>query len=60
MVMVMLIVKFHTENDNFHHLLIYYNAFHFLTLHLLVDFVYVFRNFVNVYHQKTKRCRLHV
>ena len=51
----------HTENDNFHHLLFYNelpNAC--TTMHLLVDFVYTFRNFVNVYQQKTKRCRLHV
>ena len=30
----------------------------YLIMQLLVDFVYTFRNFVNVYQQKTKRCRL--
>ena len=30
------------------------------TMQLLVDFVYTIRNFVNIYQQKTKRCRLHV
>ena len=29
-------------------------------MQLLVDFVYTFRNFVNVYQQKKKRFRLHV
>ena len=32
----------------------------YLIMQLLVDFVYTFRNFVNVNQQKTKRCRLHV
>ena len=32
----------------------------YLIMQLLVDFVYTFRNFVNVYQQKTKRCHLHV
>ena len=32
----------------------------YFTMQLSVDFVYTFRNFVNVYQQKTKRCRLHV
>ena len=49
-------VLLHTENDYFHHLLLY-NALpmHVLNL-LLVDFVYMFRNFVNVYQKKMKRC----
>ena len=29
-------------------------------MQLLVDFVYTFRNFVNIYQQKTKRYSLHV
>ena len=32
----------------------------YLTMQLLVDFIYTFRNYVNVYWQKTKRRRLHV
>ena len=33
----------------------------YLTIQLLVEFVYTFRNCVNVHQQKkTKRCRLHV
>ena len=30
----------------------------YLTMQLLIDLVYTFRNVVNVYQQKSKRCRL--
>ena len=32
----------------------------YLTVQLLMNFVYMFRTFVNVYQQKPKRCRLNV
>ena len=32
----------------------------YIIMQLLLDFVYMFRNFVNVYQQKTKCCRLQV
>ena len=45
-------VLLHTENDNFHHF--YYNTLpmHVLSMQLLVDLVYTFRNFVNFTSKK--------